>query len=268
MENKIEVRFTKVRMHSPILVKPITRSHLYTFRSVFGYVKDTCDFIEKRRKTSGLRGCVIVCDIIFLDVDEDDNFETVRQILIDEGIQCEVYSSGGRGGHFHIQLSDRLIGGFDVIYTIKSWVQETFGKGIVDVSMIHESGQIRLEGAVHGKTGKVKQKIQTISGSKLTLELLDTPDEKMAPAEIDIGNINIDTYDLKPLFEYVKMLSIRKNEGERTPFLFTMVKIGQNANLSLEEIVKDAVKWNNQRCRPPHYESYIVNKVREIWKQK
>jgi len=247
-----EVRTEVVRNHSPILVSSEEELELgqYNFRSTFDYPKEVADQIRQAGNTKNLKGCSLSCDQIRIDVDEEENVDTVRGILLSEEIAFEEYTTGNRGVHFHVPLASRITG-TDVLYTITSWIKDAGLWTLVDSSFYHEGGQYRLEHATHQKTGKPKVLLAEQDGELLDLELLKTPDQvvqrRIAPREGDAQ-------------EFFMNLLLKRGVGERHLHMFIIWKSGMAAGFS-EDAVGTAIKEWNAAQDDPHSESMVETKI-------
>jgi len=247
-----EVRTEVVRNHSPILVSSEEEIELgqYNFRSTFDYPESVADQIRQAGNTKNLKGCSLSCDQIRIDVDEEENVDTVRGILLSEEITFEGYTTGNRGVHFHVPLASRITG-TDVLYTVTSWIKDTGLWTLVDSSFYHEGGQYRLEHATHQKTGKPKVLVSEVDGDLLDLELLKTPDQ-VVQRRIEPHNGDAQ--------EFFMNLLLKRNVGERHLHMFIIWKSGMAAGFS-EETVGAAIKEWNAAQDDPHTESAVESKI-------
>jgi Zn/Cd-binding protein ZinT len=94
----------------------------HTFQSVYGYPQDTVNKILSQGHTRDLKGLPVYSDYLYIDVDQDDNVDIVRQKLRVLGIKIMEYTTGNRGIHFHIPIT--RMEGTDVVYSQKVWLRE------------------------------------------------------------------------------------------------------------------------------------------------
>ncbi len=91
---------------------------LQGFVSLYGYPKITLEQIKKQKGTFGLKEYPLYSNILYLDVDDDLQIEMdIFHDLKTKGLAFEYYSSGKKGGHFHIDIAPmECVGLHDIQY--------------------------------------------------------------------------------------------------------------------------------------------------------
>jgi len=228
----IEIRKTLKRRHDPILVPNGSLPPGYNFRSVYCYNQKTKEYIEQQKSTKHLRGVELYSDMLFIDVDgSDEDVQFVGNQLLDLGVCFQYWTTGNRGAHFHVPIEPMT--SVFVPQSQSYWIRHHLDYNKIDISIYNSNGQIRLPGAIHQKTGKVKRLQEFIDGNKLQIPIIKTcivkPSKNVMPATRS---------------SYIYNLTRHKSSGKRHMHLMIIVKEGISLNYSLDHITKDCLWWN------------------------
>jgi len=250
-----EVRKEVVRKNVPILVRvgqPLPPA-VYNFRSTFDYPTEVAQKIRDAGNTAGLKGLPVSCDTIYIDVDNNEDIEEVRDKLVGAGWAVDEYSTGNRGAHFHIPLGKRITG-VNVIYTVTSWLKQQLIWHLIDTSIYREGGQYRLETAIHTKTGNSKKLVNEFDGNLLELEMQEPPTE---PLIVYVPE------EEKTRRDFNMNLLLKRGVGQRHTHLWICWKSGVRAGLTYEELTKALISWN-ERQDEPHDEALVMKKIKSF----
>jgi hypothetical protein len=255
----IEVRKTVQRRHDPVIVPVSDIPPGYNFRSVYVYNEATKNYIEQKRSTKGLQGIYVYSFVLFVDVDGDsDEVQAVGDKLCDLGIGFEYWTTGNRGGHFHVRI-EPMEGPF-VPQSQAKWVTDNLSvhtqtlnghkTNRVDTSIYRANGQIRLPGAIHQKTSGVKTLQETIEGKALHIDMVTAPVLRTYGA---IRKASKSTY--------IHNLTRYKPRGKRHLHTMIIVKEGIALNKSLDQIIEDCRWWNIYFTEEPLDDIILVDHV-------
>ena len=248
---KYEWRDSIERRGPPILLEAPDRQ--YNFRSLYGYAPNTINIIQKNKHTRGLKGISCYSDLLIIDCDTLDDMALTNDRLAELGIAYEVWSTGNRGLHFHIDIEPMF--GPNTIWSQIIWLQENNLWEIVDRSIYREGGQIRVPGAIHRKTNKPKELVKEIPGELLIVKERVRPPVSQSSSEIEEGTP-------EAIYEYMKNLMYRRGEGARHTHLFVLWKRGIAAGVDPDTLREDLRWWNDHFAFPPHTYSAIESKLR------
>jgi hypothetical protein len=147
--------------------------------------------------------------------------------------------------------------GTDVIWSQTCWLRDIGVWDVIDTSIYRENGQIRVPGAVHEKTGRVKELVERYEGhgELVTIPLLKSPPMPTASSEIEPG-----TTEAKN--EYHRNLLYKRREGGRHTHMFVLWNRGKAAGISPSEIYDDIRWWNDVFAEPSHTASAVETKLR------
>jgi hypothetical protein len=145
------------------------------FRSVYAFSDADAELLEKNG-CAGFRGNVHSTELL-IDCDTGLAAVNMEEALKKLELEFRVYSTGGRGLHFHVPRvaeSGRNLPEKD----------KAFVKGLdaeADLSFYHHVGFYRCEGAVHQRTGVRKHYLRTHSGKVLDLTATPIPERPVRP---------------------------------------------------------------------------------------
>jgi hypothetical protein len=250
MKINYEFRTNKIRYGSPKLMESPDRQ--YTYRSLYGYGPETTKMIETNGNTRGLKGQPVFSDLIIIDCDTGEEGLVVQNRLEALGVNFEQWLTGNRGCHFHIPIEPMY--GTDVIWSQTLWLTDIGLWDVIDTSIYREGGQIRVPGAVHEKTGRVKEKVRTVEGDKPRIPIKKQPNTPVQSNHVP------GTPEAKE--EYRRNLLYRRSEGGRHTHMYILWRRGIEAGLDLETIKEDIRKWNEERAEPSHLPHIVEAKIR------
>lgn len=247
-----EWRTDKYRMGAPVLLDAPDRQ--YRYRSLYGYGPDTIRGINARKNTRDLAGSPVYSDHIIIDCDTQGEAEIVKERLIELEIPFELWLTGNRGCHFHISIEPMW--GTDTIWSQTCWLRDIGVWEVIDTSIYRENGQIRVAGAIHEKTGRVKELVHRHGGSIRTkIDIRKSPPMPVASSEVEAG-----TPEAKN--EYHRNLFYRRNEGGRHTHMFVLWNRGKAAGYSPSDIRDDIRWWNDTFAEPSHTTTAVETKLR------
>lgn len=231
----VEVRSTVRRLGPPKLVLLSDVLKYRGFRTIVGYDAKSAENICITGTTQGLQGKEVYADTLFMDFDNHDPIE-FRQWLQQSELSYEEYHSGGRSVHFHIPIVPVFSDWITI--AMKFWVKKH--APTADISFYHNAGLYRLPGTYHAKyPGQYKRLIAAKAGTELLLTRAGVV--SLPHAVVTKGPE-----------AFFAMLSQRKTEGQRQPFLWRLAVVGLEAGLTLSQVIEDALWWNERYCDPPH----------------
>lgn len=248
----LEMRCGVRRTHDIVLV-PLKdyaeRPTRYSFRSVYAYPDETKFTIEQQGTTDGLAETPVYSDTLFVDIDRSvEDVVQFREKLVKLGVGFTQWSTGRRGGHFHIPIEPMF--GATVPMDQKTWVKNLAGDGAADLSIYSVNGQWRLPYAVHEKApGRLKVPVETVAGTKLVI-----PKSIAPPPVARVMNKKQVTK-----MTYVSNLTSARGAGGRSPHMYIICCNAVALGIELDELVADLVVWNSRYASPPHEDAYVVN---------
>ena len=251
MEIRYEYRKDVVRIGKPEL-KPDAIYEGYNFRSVYGYPEDTAQFITDNGNTKNLKGKSVYSDSVLIDVDKEEHVDPVKQILEDNDIPYEQYTTGNRGSHFHIPIIPMI--GTHVISSQIQWLKAMRMWDLIDNTIYREGGQFRTVGATHKKTRKQKCLVYSVKGEPIKIPKFIPPPKP---------NIAYDVVEGSPEARqaFVTNLFAKRQQGQRHMHMYILWRSGLRAGHDPEH-VKDLIrKWNDQQDTP-HSPDAVEMKLR------
>jgi len=243
-----EVRHDLVRYGTPKLV-PVTELEAhYGFRSMYEYDCVGKAVIDYHGHTRGL-DIPVYSTVLFVDF--DNNKEAAQKFynwLHKNEIAFEVYDSGGRSIHFHIDIIEMY--GRDIHLKQKAFIKQ-YASG-ADLSIYKLCGIFRLVGTYHSSGGRKK----LLAKEGLFPLVLDNYpiDKENLPTKI-ISSVPVDK---ESFFERV---TIEESNTGRRPHLFKVIASGVEIGKSFEEVANSCWIWNQYLAKPPldldTLESYV-----------
>jgi hypothetical protein len=247
----VEIRAAVARVGKPVLV-PLAEVHKHTgFRSAFAYPENVADFIREQGSTNNLRGMPVYADTLFMDFDSHrpDDF---LAWLATSGLAYSVWDSGGRSVHVHIEMEPAL--GPWVPDAMRAWTKQH--APTADVSFLHPAGMYRLAGTYHHRNpGRCKTMTDKRDGTKLKL----SPVAGIKPF--------VATEATGTREHFFMLLTERKTEGHRAPFIWRIATAGAEAGLPYEEVLEHVRWWNEHFCFPPRDDRTIMNQVQSAYRR-
>ncbi len=245
-----EWRMETCRKGLPQLME--TPNQQYVFRSLYGYDRNVAAQINKNGNTKGLKGLPVYSGMLIIDCDTDEQAEAAGQRLSELEVLHEIWETGNRGRHFHIPIVPMY--GTNVVWSQKMWLQDSGLWDTVDRSIYIECGQIRVPGAPHLKTGRIKRQLLSVPGNLLEIPIrVPPPSTRATPVVVE---------SVESRMEFYRNLFYRRGTGSRYPHLYILWQRGLAAGETHEEILESLLWWNEHFANPPHCPSYITSKVK------
>jgi hypothetical protein len=243
---EVEIRGSVARRGAPKLVPIEDRYKHIGFTSIYAFPPAVADRIKTQRSTRGIRDCAVYSDTLFVDFDNAEAAaERLRSFLAGNDIAFDMYHSGGRSIHFHVDLDPMT--GPGVPRAQRAWMEAHAPEA--DMSIYKQSGMFRLPGTYHSKhPGKRKLKIgQHRPGERLKIEVKPTLSE--APH----GNSNADYYRFLGC-----LLCQRVGSGGRNNHAYKICKAAYTAGLDEAETRELLFQWNMTSCDPPQEDHELL----------
>lgn len=237
----MEVRKEITRPGPPELVPLSPKHDGYQYRSVFAYGDEVAYSIRSSGNTRDLKTKPVYSDTLYIDVDSDNTVvQAVGDKLCERRVRFEYWTTGNRGAHFHIPIQPMC--GIMVPYSQRMWVTEVMDGIEVDTSIYIATGQIRLPGAIHEKTGKNKRILESIRGNLLEIPMIEVKTmQSKAPWE------RVATTK----YSYIDNLTRPRGSGQRHRHIMIIVKEGIALEYSLDKILTDLIEWNRAWNKNP-----------------
>lgn len=220
----------------------------YNFHSTYGYPESTADIIREQGNTRNLKGKAVYSDTLYIDVDKDDHVDSVRSRLEELSVPFAEFNTGNRGRHFHIGIVPTE--GTNVIYSQIQWLKDNDLWGLIDQTIYKETGQFRAIGAIHQKTGKVKELVDLHYVDKLLAIPMLTPPPVIVP------DTPVDDGDAESRKNYFMNLMAVRDEGGRHGHMYILWRSGLSAGFDRETIKDSIRRWNEQQPNP--HTNYMV----------
>jgi hypothetical protein len=136
------------------------------FRSVYEFTADAARTIRASGNSKGMDKYAVHSDTLFIDLDDGDkSLKLAMDWVVSTGAAFDVYSSGGKGYHFHVKID-----GMDGLSVPRS--QEVYASKLpfpTDLSLYRSGSLFALPGRRHRKTGKRKALVERIEGGFLKI---------------------------------------------------------------------------------------------------
>lgn len=141
--------------------------NLQGFRSVYGFSQEDAASIRQSGNSKGFVAYPLISDCLFIDLDHgESHVKQTEEFLKSKNVAYQLYSSGGKGFHFHIP--HKLLQGYDIYKTHERYAKKICGDAY-DPSIYRPGSLIRLPNTVHKKTGKQKELITVSLGQSLKI---------------------------------------------------------------------------------------------------
>ena len=227
---------------SLVKLVPLEDEYKYTqgFRSVYAYNEETKLHIEATNSTANLSDHDVYSDMLFVDFDSfPDSAKKLAIHLNNMKVKYYVYVSGNRSFHFHIPIVPMY--GKDVPFSQKQWIINNSENA--DLSFYHSSGQFRLIGTKHYKTGKYKGLLYDHNGSILNINVQQKPKFQPLPKCVIGSSDDTEHYELM-------LLSVKYYEGNRRNTLFKIIMEGLRVGIPTKQLIYDAIMWGRDLPTP------------------
>lgn len=214
------------------------------FRSVYLFYAEDAQSIISSGHSSGFARYEPTSDILFIDLDDGElQLPALEGALSQLGLAYEVWSSGGKGYHFHIQ--QEIVTGFDVPYSQRAFVESLGVK--FDASIYQPNSLIALPNRKHPRTGKLKSLVRTVEGRPLMLPIVPTPESHKPFEFLEEGSEDQRVMALSMLAWLVK----EPEKGKRHIAIWRTAKTMAAAGFSFEfaelTIMEIISTWTNQK---------------------
>lgn len=196
-------------------------------------------------------------DELYVDIDtgEKDVLQ-FRDKLAAMEVAFQRWSTGGRGGHFHVGIEP--MEGTTIHKAQREWVRNNVGPS-ADLSIYTPTGQWRLPLATHRKhPGGVKLLVEERDGNQLTIP------PYQAPPPVPIYTLPTDV----SAKTFMINLMVQRGAGHRTPHIYILACNAHELGLSLDKAVDRVLWWNRRYSTPPHPAAYVAAKVSEVYRQR
>lgn len=219
---------------------PVVDLDMHTgYRSVFAWSSEHATEAKTVGTVKVLKDKPAFTDTIFVDFDNNEKGALAfKQELDNEELLYEMYTSGGRSLHFHIQT----VPVYDVLVpnSVRKFMQKFLQYGY-DQSVYNYCSLFRLSGTIHEKTGKPKELIDR--GGFYTLELNLVEPDKIAVVTADHDALAV------AMAIYSNYIGSGVAEGGRYTVQWKVSKALQEAGLSfdtaLELVLAMDESWKN-----------------------
>lgn len=218
---------------------------LQGFRSIYRVDEAGKEWMLKNGISGfGTTGLPVWNDEMYIEF--DNNKEASKALfnkLKEMRVGFELYTSGGRSYHFHIQRE--IEPNSNVPYTDKTFAEKIAPES--DLSIYKHLQPWRLEGTLHQKTGKPKKLLRKLDGNPIVLNIIEKPQANL------VGDSDEAIFD----DELVMSIStLGANEGERNTLLSMLVRKLMSYNTP-PEVIEWWVRAVNRRSNPPESESKV-----------
>lgn len=246
----IEVRPWKQRRGPPRFVPLGGEAGQTGFRSVYAYSPEVKAAIETQGSTADLGWAPVYSDCLFVDFDGADPGPFLVW-LYDEGYGFELWDSGSKGHHVHVQLEP--MEGSSVPHSQKKWVAANVP--LADTTFYHQAGQFRLPRTVHDKTGKRKELLAKRGGKRLEIPLVEKPAAYGDKSLCGLGGE----------VALAGQLIRSKGQGERSVYVWHLAQCARREGLEFGVALSKILWWNSHYSHPPLPGETVTEKVREVY---
>jgi len=257
---QVELRYEIIRKHKLIFesIDMLDKLPLkYQFRSVYGYPQKVVDECLLLQSTRSINEYNLYSDTLFIDIDGSyKEVEQVKIILDKLNASYSVWDTGNRGAHIHVNIVP--MSGNNIPYSQLLWMRDNFAGIEFDETIYKPTGQIRLPGAIHAKTGKVKIMTENILGYPINI----VKSRRCPPANVKVQKNKQTTVEL-----YIANLTRKRGSGQRHQHIMMITKDGISCGFDIDRILKDVLLWNSKWTYEPLSEDDVVNHVYKCYRQ-
>jgi len=225
-------------------IKLLLKSSDPGYESVYAFDEDAAKTIIESKSSAGMARFPVYTRSLIMDLDNGPDQLALAEVKLAElGLGYDVWFSGSKGYHIVLTL-DTLCSGRNVPYSQRKWV-EGISVG-ADLSLYQHGRILSLPGRIHPKTGKRKEKVKTVAGKLLTLQLTDPP--------------NGVSFDFKPsggmgeleagLWKAIQALANAPTPGNRHTALWSTALHFADAGVSYEATLELMHKVNESWLTP------------------
>lgn len=223
------------------------------FRSVYWFGSEAVNHITKTKSLAEVNQFSVTSHKLYIDVDTDSGITIVEQKLAQLGCGYSKWSTGNRGAHFHVDIES--MEGVDVPHSQLVFIKSLGLEKIVDTSIYRHHSCIRCPGAIHSKTGKIKNLIKTVEGNQLNI-----PTVKYEPED---HYRNHRAGGPEQWVQFKKNIMQERGPGGRHQHLYIIYQSGINAGLSTTDILNWMIWWNANQSNP-HTDEAVILKWRSF----
>jgi hypothetical protein len=202
------------------------------YRSVYGFSEADAKEIRATGASKGFREYTPASDQIIIDLDDGERTLPIAlDRILERGLRCEVWFSGGKG--YHLVLQHRLIVDKRLPYSQFLYVSDLLEGLEFDASLYRASSLISLPGRVHPKTKIKKHLVAVWEGETVNLELQQKPEARFnfdGP-----GDLN----KLQEAISHLQSLSIRQpTRGQRHNRIWLCAKCFCEAGIGIDGVLE------------------------------
>jgi hypothetical protein len=252
----VEIRTTVIRNGTPRLVPYKDKGKYTGFTSVYGFLEDAADQINRSGSTKNISRLPVYSDVLYVDFDnQDEAAKEMESMLRDRNISFSMYHSGGRSIHFHVDIEP--MAGVNVPDSQKYWMQEN--APLADMSIYRHTGMYRLPFTFHAKyPGKQKKLLGCNEGAKLKIE--NRPIVKVSMVDTDENMSAKEHYKILG-----RLLHMPAAEGDRHRHALKIVTACKHSGESDDDARRLVGMWNKDACSPPKADWELDKIVRWVY---
>lgn len=241
-----EVRGNKIRKSTILLVPKSELSNYRGFRSVFGFPNETAEIVLSQNSTRNIGNLATYSNDMLLDFDSNEAAaDGAAEWLVNAGIDFEVWHSGGRSVHIHIETIPMQ--GLGVPFKHKKFIATFFGGA--DLSFYHAAGMYRLPGTLHEKNLGNYKRIQYYSAG-IPLDIGQYMQEfSFEPSYTDVQNSSKEQVDMEKMLTYQMFRYV--GEGGRNRHVYIMSRLCIDLGYDIMYTTEVVKAWNDTLCNPP-----------------
>ena len=225
------------------------------FRSVFGFHPKDAAKIKKRGHSRDFREFPCYADRLVIDIDNGDEGKVEAEAKLKAaGLAYDLFSSGGKGYHFILTVSNPTLS-YHTPYSHRKFVE---GLGIpTDDSIYRHGGLISLEGRIHPTSKRLKSFIESVSGQDAHIPIVQPP--------MFVGNVPEDYNVLSDGFERAANLTgTQPPVGGRYMSLWRCVKCFYDAGV-IPEVAEEIAHAINDSWDEPKDETEMKRLMEDAY---
>lgn len=233
---------------------PVSEMSNYTgFRTTAQFSEDDVLAASEAGTISALDDTPLYLDTLFVDFDNSPaNADTFRDWLIEHDYCFELYHSGSRSQHFHVNICP--LESKSASKSLKQFMIDTFGEGFCDQSLYSYTSLFRLPGTIHEKTGNPKTLLERQGFNAVKIDLVDK--QVFDELVLDLSGLEYS------LIRYVNLLETPATNGNRSQTLWQLAKSFAEAGLTYSCAEELLLKLNESWGRNAKEESKVKSQCR------
>lgn len=191
-----------------------------------------------------------------LVIDIDDGVEGLHAAELKlEGLEYEVWSSGGKG--FHIILKHEFVTSVDLPYSHRKWVE---AQGIdCDMSLYHAGHILSAPGRVHPRTKNRKVFVKKVEGKQMAVTLVKKP-------EVVFSFSDTGEELSRALMRLTDLSSSEPKLGNRHVSIWGTSKALAQAGISFD-VATELLRKVNEGWKNPKSESELLAAIQQGYKR-